>query len=227
MPASILTPLQKLVLERLFDSGLGDRGYFLSGGTALAEFYLQHRLSDDLDIFTRKPNLSAEDLELVRHVFEELGLETNRERRVPSFAEYFVWQPGSPDKLKLQFVGGEVPATMAPPFMRGTIVVDSLEDIAVNKVCTIVDRFEAKDFVDLHFILRETRFQLDYLLARASEKDMDVEGEEGQLTFATSLLRVRDLAQLPRMIKPLTLEQLRVDLTPRAEELIRRLRPRG
>ncbi|MBI3956224.1 nucleotidyl transferase AbiEii/AbiGii toxin family protein [Candidatus Gottesmanbacteria bacterium] len=29
------------------------RWYYLTGGTALSEFYLHHRLSEDIDFFTR------------------------------------------------------------------------------------------------------------------------------------------------------------------------------
>src|SRR6059036_1225209 len=53
MDSKVLTSLQERVLVALFENGLGDRGYYLSGGTALAEYYLQHRYSDDLDFFTR------------------------------------------------------------------------------------------------------------------------------------------------------------------------------
>ena len=59
MESSVLTPLQKQVLVALFDSGLADREYYLTGGTALSAFYLQHRFSDDLDLFTRKPEFSV------------------------------------------------------------------------------------------------------------------------------------------------------------------------
>ena len=54
MPDSLLTPLQRRVLTSFFQKGLGERGFYLTGGTALAEFYLHHRYSDDLDFFTRK-----------------------------------------------------------------------------------------------------------------------------------------------------------------------------
>jgi hypothetical protein len=48
MQSSILTPLQNRVLIALFDNGLADRGYSLTGGTALSAYYLKHRYSDDL-----------------------------------------------------------------------------------------------------------------------------------------------------------------------------------
>ena len=50
---SILTPAQKILLARLGQSTLSEQFYF-TGGTALAALYLQHRLSEDIDFFTRE-----------------------------------------------------------------------------------------------------------------------------------------------------------------------------
>ena len=47
---SILTPMQETFLRRFFVFDVGQR-FFLTGGTAAA-FYLGHRLSEDLDLFT-------------------------------------------------------------------------------------------------------------------------------------------------------------------------------
>lgn len=47
----ILTSLQEEVL-RIFDETEEAELFYLTGGTALAAFYLQHRLSRDLDLFT-------------------------------------------------------------------------------------------------------------------------------------------------------------------------------
>jgi hypothetical protein len=105
--------------------------------------------------------------------------------------------------------------------------VDSFEDIAVNKVCTILSRTESKDFCDLFFILNESRYRLDYLISRAREKEVALDEGYGVLAFATNLLIVQELQYLPRMIKPLTLEELRAYFVPLAEDFIRRLRPTG
>lgn len=51
MSAGLLSPLQKRILASL--SQIPDLiQFYLTGGTALAEFYLGHRKSFDLDIFT-------------------------------------------------------------------------------------------------------------------------------------------------------------------------------
>lgn len=50
----ILTKLQHDVLTLFFQTELGT-SYFLTGGTALSGFYLHHRESIDLDLFTLEP----------------------------------------------------------------------------------------------------------------------------------------------------------------------------
>lgn len=52
----ILTPFQKELLKAIGDSKLADN-FYLTGGTALAAFYLQHRYSEDLDFFTADPKM--------------------------------------------------------------------------------------------------------------------------------------------------------------------------
>ncbi|HWU91351.1 MAG TPA: hypothetical protein VN253_28990 [Kofleriaceae bacterium] len=47
---SKLTALQGQVLDAFFRR---ERGFFLTGGAALAGFHLGHRTTDDLDLFTR------------------------------------------------------------------------------------------------------------------------------------------------------------------------------
>lgn len=50
MDSSLLTPLQQAILVGFFAGGAALFGFFLTGGTALAEFYLRHRESVDLDL---------------------------------------------------------------------------------------------------------------------------------------------------------------------------------
>ena len=227
MESSVLTPLQKQVLVALFDNGLADRGYYLTGGTALSAFYLQHRYSDDLDFFTRKRDRLEEDFRYCGAILTSIGIVVASQDITEDYARLFVYPEDQEDTtLKIEFAR-DVPALMAPPEIQGRIVVDSFEDIAVNKVCTILSRTESKDFCDLLFILNESRYGLDYLISRAREKEVALDEEYGVLAFATNLLAVKELQFLPRMIKPLTLEELRAYFVPIAEDVIRRLRPTG
>lgn len=46
---SKLTALRREILDAFFQR---ERGFFLTGGAALAGFHLGHRTTDDLDLFT-------------------------------------------------------------------------------------------------------------------------------------------------------------------------------
>src|SRR5437667_12258111 len=52
MAKTILTNKQRLLLDLISQQKDIVNSFYLSGGTALAEFYLQHRLSEDLDFFS-------------------------------------------------------------------------------------------------------------------------------------------------------------------------------
>ena len=227
MENNVLTPLQHRVLVTLFANGFADRGYHFTGGTALSAFYLQHRYSDDLDFFTRKRGLLEEDFRHCNAILTSIGIVIASQDITEDYARLFVYpEDQRDDALKIEFAR-DVPAMMAPPDIHNGIVVDSFEDIAVNKVCTILSRTESKDFCDLYFILNESHYGLDYLISRAREKEAALDEEYGILDFATNLLTVKELQFLPRMIKPLTLEELRAYFVPIAEDVIRRLRPLG
>jgi len=223
-----MTPFQLMVLQTLFDGSLRNRDYFFTGGTALSEFYLQHRYSDDLDIFTRVKRDMRTDYTEVKRVLEDKGLEVFSEREGDEFVRFFVRETGDLEKgLKVELCR-DVGAQMSPPILVEGVIVDSFEDIAVNKVCAIFGRTEIKDFVDLFFILRDSKFSLDYLVGRAKEKEAAFDTEDGALEFATKLLGVKDL-QLHniRMVKSLDINDFQSSLAPEAETIIRRLRPIG
>ena len=63
-------PRQRAFLLRFFSLDVGAR-FLLTDGTALAAFYLRHRLSRDLDLFT----LDAEALPEVDRRIERLAAE--------------------------------------------------------------------------------------------------------------------------------------------------------
>jgi len=229
MPSSVLTSLQGRVLDSLFDSGIGDQGFYLTGGTALSEFYLQHRYSEDLDLFSRRSDLSESGLVQCRDILTDSGLSIASQDVQPEYGRFFVFLEEDPgQQLKVEFAR-DAGCQLAPFLVQEGVVVDSLLDVCVNKVCAIFGRYpsDPKDFVDLYFILRETDYQLDYLLTLARQKEAAFEHEDGPLTFATNLLDVSENRALPRMVKPLTASELSAELHPLAKEIILRFGPRG
>ena len=58
MGKSILTPKQLNFLELIQQDKQITKRFYFTGGTALAEFYLQHRLSEDIDLFTEEQEVN-------------------------------------------------------------------------------------------------------------------------------------------------------------------------
>lgn len=52
MGKTILSHRQQLLLQKLSELPAVTDSFYLSGGTALAEYYLHHRYSEDLDFFS-------------------------------------------------------------------------------------------------------------------------------------------------------------------------------
>lgn len=84
------------------------------------------------------------------------------------------------------------------------VTVDSMCDIATNKLHTITSRTEVKDFVDLYFLLKE--FSLWDLLYEVEHKF----GMELDLVWlASDFLKVNQFKYLPKMLIPLELKELK------------------
>ena len=63
MEKTILTPKQLEFLELVKIEPEITKRFYLTGGTALAEFYLKHRLSEDIDLFTEEEEVDQKLIE--------------------------------------------------------------------------------------------------------------------------------------------------------------------
>jgi predicted nucleotidyltransferase component of viral defense system len=110
MEFRVLTDFQADILNILFEEGIGELGYYLTGGTALSEFYLQHRYSDDLDFFTREKRSLMEDYEIFSKIFSRHGFEIVSVEVRTEYARFFVSSARKPRlQLKIEFAR-DVPA---------------------------------------------------------------------------------------------------------------------
>jgi predicted nucleotidyltransferase component of viral defense system len=152
--------------------------FYLTGGTALSRFYLNHRYSDDLDFFVQqKDNFLAN----VRETIAKLKLKFNLEIRVMTedFAQVFIhndefykkYQEQFQAKLKIDFVNeGEIPHFGALKRFDQFSRVDNLRNILVNKI-TALTRLETKDIVDIWFICKKLSFKWDEIIHEADQKE--------------------------------------------------------
>jgi len=194
---NLLTPTQITFLQYLKKTPLV-KDFYLTGGTALAAFYLFHRYSFDLDFFTKdKENIKLEYLlYFLKQTpdIKEVYLEKIHKRRIFTLQ----WQEAL---LKVEFTFYPY-KNIAPLQKREGIFVNSLEDIFVNKLLALADREETKDLIDVYFILKEKG--LDFLLfgLKEAQKKFGIRGIEFivQRKFLNLPEKIEDV---PYLIKPL------------------------
>lgn len=213
----ILTPLQRSLLTEVGRSPLGN-DLFLTGGTALAAFYLRHRYSLDLDFFTANPAVLAQVPAVMHDVAARLGAQVTFTRTLGTFLECFVRLPGG-DRAELDFAQDN-PYRLEPTCYRAElgIQIDSPIDIACNKLSALFDRAEPKDFVDVYFVAREM-IPFEQLVTLTRRKHLGLD----DYWLAVALARVGQVELLPRMIKPLSLPELKTFFLERAKELMERI----
>jgi len=197
-PKDILSALQWEFLSCFFQ---GAAPFFLTGGTALSAFYLRHRYSEDLDLFTLdgaafdRVSLYVADTAAKLHA-EAVSLQT-----APLFHRYRITRDA--DSVIVDLVKEVVPQVSQKKNSFDGIVVDTLADITANKVCTVISRIEIKDYIDLYFLGR-AGYPLENYIAIAQQKDAGV----CRATLAFVLSEVRLLKVPDFMIAPVSLVEL-------------------
>ncbi|MGB9776144.1 MAG: nucleotidyl transferase AbiEii/AbiGii toxin family protein [Anaerolineae bacterium] len=183
----LLQPLQKRFLTLW--ATLSDQHQFcLTGGTALAEFYLGHRLSFDLDLFTAEEPLIVPTSRQVEAVARREGIQVSVVRRFSSFVELVLADQGETLRVELAL---DSPYRLAPPiFCEYGIWVNDWLDLAVDKVLAYYGRAEPRDAVDLYFIFE--REPVERLLELAAQKDPGFD----LYWFAVALNRAMDFPDM-------------------------------
>ncbi len=208
---SILNKKQKVILEEFSrDPSLSSVFYF-TGGTALSEFYLQHRESEDLDFFSQK----SFDPQLVLQRVETWSKKYDF-RIKPSFVEpthIYILNFSDGEQLKIDFAYYPYPK-LAPEKKLDGVLMDSFLDIGANKLLAVNQRTEVKDFVDLYFILQNLNF---WQLRDGVKAKFNV-NLEPYLT-AADYLKVADFEFLPKMLRELSLETLKEFFQSEAKKL--------
>lgn len=190
-----LLPLHQKVLITLADSPL-NKNFYWTGGTALAFLYLQHRLSEDIDLFSDAEFNYQQILPLIHSLQKSAQLKKVEEKKIFSRYEFFLHN----DKmLRLEFVHYDFPSLKIRKKWKG-IYVDSLTDIAANKTMALLDRYSPKDAFDVYFLIHKANFSPKQLLSLMKRKF--------GITCPLSSFWGRGLAasQMLKNIKPLLLE---------------------
>lgn len=198
MGKTILTPKQSDVLELIQNESQITKRFYFTGGTALAELYLHHRISYDLDFFTEKEEVNQKVVEaFLKKVSPQLSVvKIKRSQFLGLFSYTLVFE----DKQELKVDFSYYPF---PRIRRGTkyknLEVDSVYDIAVNKLHTIFTQARSRDYLDLYFIMQKYNYPLDKLILDAKAKfDWDID----RLTLASQFIKSKDFDESSIVIVP-------------------------
>lgn len=210
----VLTPLQEEFLRAIGRSEVGDY-FYLTGGTALSAFFLQHRLSEDLDFFTADSAAVTVVRGRLAEIAAGIGAVVEYRRAYRTFLDCVVTGQ-SGETVRVDFA--EDPVMRLGPVRREErygILVDNALDIACNKLSALFDRHEPKDFVDIFFIDKEL-YPFPEILENARRKHVGMDN----FWLAQSLRRIEAVSILPRMIKDLRLDEMRDFFLGWAEKLV-------
>lgn len=213
---SVLTHAQRAFLSNFF-SRANARAFYLTGGGALAEYYLGHRLSQDIDLFTqdREAWQSIESDLQAAAAAVGASLEFRAAQESNELHRAILRLPDEPD-LKIDIVRDTPPHFGEPTMREDGVIVDTLENIAVGKLSALYGRAYPRDFVDLYFLLN-SGVDFKKLVELAKEKDSGVI----EFYLAGMIRQVTKLQakHLPTLLKPLDLEKMREFFLKLADDL--------
>lgn len=195
------------------------KNFYLTGGTALIAFYLPYRLSEDLDFFSEKEFDLKPILVFLKNHQKDLGyscLDFNT-----SFNRNMVHlrYKGKGESLKLEFTYFPFPQ-IKKPIIREKIKVDSLLDIAVNKLFTIYQKPRARDFIDLYMIIKKHDYKISDLIKKAKLKfDWHVDS----LKLGSQFLKVNQFKDFPKLKIKLKSEKWQVFFITQARDFEKKI----
>lgn len=214
MENRVLNEKQKLFLKMLPRDIL--EIFYLTGGTALSAFYLEHRLSNDLDFFTEDEEQmpQVEYLAKLMHGLKgRKGIRFERlfDRRI--FAVTF--EDG--DTLKVEFTSYPFPSVQDRTKVEN-LTVDSPLNIVTGKLVALSDRYDPKDFVDIYGVLKRFGWPMAELVEKTEER-FGVKGLRFLIPERLLLVRRIHPSDLPVMIKDLDLDKMKSYLLDMSTDL--------
>ena len=167
---------------------------YLAGGTALA-LHLGHRISVDLDFFTKEE-------------FDEKTLSQNL-KKLPEFKEdgtawKTVW--GKIGETKFSLFYYQYPLIKKTMIFEG-IQILSLEDIAAMKIHALEDRGTKRDFIDLYFLAKE--FSLEQMLQFYGRKYGVLKEHLYIILRSMDYFAEAEIDDLPEMLIPVSWEEVK------------------
>ncbi len=192
---TILSRKQQMLLDLIGEEKNLCQSFYLTGGTALAEFYLHHRYSEDLDFFSEHEFEPQSISVFWKKIKKTVGIKKVDFEQ--SFNRNLFFLHLGKEVIKTEFTYFPFPRIEAKKKI-GSLAVDGLLDIAVNKIFTIYQKPRARDFIDLYFIIqKDKKLTIADLIKKAKVKfDWHID----PLQLGAQFMQATVVKDYPRMI---------------------------
>jgi len=168
----------------------------------LGLFYLEHRMSYELNFFTTEHPEWMEVHGVIRLCASGIRAQLEILRDAPTFRRYQLCRDNEHEILDFVLSVENQLDPIKESF--GSVRVDTVREILTNKITTLISRCEVKDLIDLYF-LEKQGFRIEEHMNAAKLKD----GGLDPGIISKILRRIRIDEAPVYLIKPLDLEALR------------------
>jgi hypothetical protein len=162
--------------------------FYLTGGTALGRYYLNHRCSEDLDFFVNSDPLYREHIKRIKTEIEKIFI-VNLQQSLftDDFSRIFILEDEL--SLKIEFVN-DVSYRAGNPVQYDFGLLDTPLNILSNKLTAITSRDEPKDIFDIVQIAVNYSFNWLVVFGDAKQKAVinEIDVEERLCNFHPALL---------------------------------------
>ncbi|PJA41259.1 hypothetical protein CO178_00615 [candidate division WWE3 bacterium CG_4_9_14_3_um_filter_34_6] len=195
MADKILTAHQHEFLEFVKKQPTLIEQFYFTGGTCLSEYYLHHRFSEDLDFFSEN-EIDPQAITILLHTNKSILGYKKMDFQQSFNRNLFFLIFSKKQQLKIEFTYFPFERIDSSKSKNG-LSIDSMQDIAVNKLFTIYQKPRGRDFYDLFAMYRKTPWNLRTLMKLARIKfDTNID----PLQLGRNLIQVEELKDDPLVI---------------------------
>jgi len=189
--------------------------FYLTGGTALGRFYLNHRFSDDLDFFTNaNTQYTSSIAELYRKMKGRFEVSLQQSLFADDFTRFFITEDDL--FLKIELIN-DIDYYAGKPTAYKYGFIDTPLNILSNKLTAIIGRDEPKDMFDIIHLSTSFSFNWMDIFYHAKQKaainELDV--EQRFVSFP-----VEWLENVNWLTTPVNIEKYRILLNKIADDFL-------
>lgn len=203
----IINGVQRGILD-IFGEIPDSEHFYLTGGTALAYFYLKHRKSNDLDFFTSSEELILPFSHHLEETLKGKGMDIQRQRGMHSFVELLVKKAAEITIIHLaQDASFRFEPTMEFPEYPG-VKIDNIIDIATNKLLALFGRATLRDFIDVFCLVKKEKFSVEDLMDKAKIKDPGFDFYWLGVAMERISTFTKDSSEMLLLVEPIDFEEM-------------------